>query len=272
MKAPIKERIVAIRYKAISDEVYHEVCDALVVFLTEAFPNDGFTAEKLNIPKVTLPVATLGDEEPDWSKVRVSVDRPSRFWNAGRTRCIQFFKDCFTINLISLDGQKEWSHSDLFAFTEDLLPFITMHDKKFEDAICSVDYLNALDRSQLEPYIVNDGKTLELARVLKGSILGQTIAGAMPTTPFSYRLSYAPAQNIEEAKPFPALLNIDISVPQLGANSWCIKVGLSAVGTYFPGFSKDAFLKYLDRMHAAVTQGFCVTFSEGVLGSMEGVR
>ena len=131
-KAPIKERIVALRYKAVSDEVYREICDALGAFLSSTFPNDCFVAERMNRPVVTLPIQTFGDVEPDWSKVKVSVDRPSRFWNDDRTKCIQFFKDYLTVNLISGAGQSPWRHSDLFAFFEALLPFIAAHEKKFE--------------------------------------------------------------------------------------------------------------------------------------------
>ncbi len=272
MKAPIKERIVAIRYKAISDEVYHEVCDALTVFLTKAFPSDGFTAEKLNIPKVTLPATTFGDEEPDWTKVKISVDRPSRFWNAGRTRCVQFFKDCLTINLISVDGQGEWSHHNLFAFFTDMLPFVLEHGKKFSITTCSVDYQNVLDYNQLEPYIINDGKTLELARVLRGNVLGQSIDGATFTLPFIHKVSYAPDRNMTGVVSFSANLNVEIVVRQLVGNKLRVQVMFSAAGERFPGLSKDILLTYLDQMHEAVTQGFLKTFSDEIVGEVERVK
>lgn len=76
-RAPIKERIVALRYKRVTDEVYREVCDALGAFLLRAFPDDGFVVERLNRPEVTLPCPTIGDEEPDWG-VSVSIENATR--------------------------------------------------------------------------------------------------------------------------------------------------------------------------------------------------
>lgn len=267
-RAPIKERIVALRYKRVTDEVYREVCDALGAFLLRAFPDDGFVVERLNRPEVTLPCPTIGDEEPDWSQVKVSVDRPSRFWSADHTKCIQFFKDCLTVNLISGGERTPWRHGDLFAFFEALLPFIVAHDRRFEISKCSVDYQNLLDQGQLKPYIVNNGETLELARLLKGNVLGQSIDGATFTPPIIHKVSYAPDRAAAKAVLFPARLDVEIVVPRIGRDGWMVKVMLSAAGT-FPGLAKEVLLKYLNQMHEAVTKGFRTTFTDEVVATTE---
>ena len=268
-KAPIKERIVALRYKNVSDEVYREVCDALGVFLSVTFPNDGFVAERMNRPEVTLPIPTFGDIEPDWTKVKVSVDRPSRFWSSDRTKCIQFFKDCLTINLISGAEKSPWSHGDLFSFFEALLPFVVAHEKRFEILKCSVDYQNLLNQDQLKPYIVNNGETLELARLLKGNVLGQSIDGATFTPPIIHKVSYAPDRDTTKADLFPARLDVEIVVPRIGRDGWAVKVMLSAAGAEFPGLDKKGLLTYLDQMHDAVTKGFRTTFTDEIVATTE---
>lgn len=267
-KAPIKERIVALRYKTVSDEVYREICDALGVFLSSTFPNDGFVAERMNRPKVTLPIPTFGDVEPDWTKVKVSVDRPSRFWNSDRSKCVQFFKDYLTVNLISGSSKSSWRHSDLFAFFEALLPFLAAHEKKFEFSECSVDYQNVLEQEQLLPYITNNGVTLEIVRVLQGNVLGQKIDGAMCTPPIIHKFSYAPHDDAKSAELFPARLDVEIIVPQTGRNGWTVQVMLRAAGK-FPGLNKSDILKYLDQMHGVVTKGFRTTFANEIVSQTE---
>ena len=267
-KAPIKERIVALRYKAVSDEVYREICDALGAFLSSTFPNDCFVAERMNRPVVTLPIPTFGDVEPDWSKVKVSVDRPSRFWNGDRTKCIQFFKDYLTVNLISGAGQSPWRHSDLFAFFEALLPFIAAHEKKFELSECSVDYQNVLEHEQLLPYTTNNGSILEIAHVLQGNVLGKKIDGTTFTPPIIHKFSYAPNGDAQSAELFPARLDVEIIVPQTDRKRWTVQVMLRAAGK-FPGLGKSDIIKYLDQMHGVVTKGFRTTFADKIVSQTE---
>lgn len=266
--ALIRERIVALRYKSVSDEVYREVCDALGVFLSSVFPDEGFAAERLNRPEVTLPAPTIGAEEPDWAQVKVSVDRPSRFWNAMRTRCVQFFKDCLTINLISTDGGNVWTHGDLFAFVDSLLPFLGEHARQFEITKCSVDYQNVLEGDQLSSYIINNGQTLQLAGLLKGNVLGQSIDGATFTPPIIHKVSYAPDRESSTGKSFPARLDVEIVVPRIGKSGWCVKVMLSAAGD-FPGLAKNVLLEYLNQMHGVVTKGFRTTFTDTIVSQTE---
>lgn len=266
--APVKERIVALRYKIVSNEVYREVCDALGAFLFEAFPADGFVAERMNRPEVTLPIPTFGDEEPDWTKLKVSVDRPSRFWNVDRTKCIQFFKDCLTVNLVSGSEKTPWSHKDLFSFFEALMPFLIRHGKKFEFTECSVDYQNVLGHDQLLPYTTNNGKTLEIAHVLQGNMLGKEINGATFTPPIIHRFSYAPHGDAKSAELFPARLDVEIIVPSTDRNGWTVKVMLRAAGN-FPGLSKSDILKYLDEMHGVVTKGFRTIFAAEIVSKAE---
>lgn len=267
-KAPIKERIVALRYKIVFDDVYREICDALGAYLAATFPDDVFVEERINRPEVTLPIPTVGEEEPDWTKLKVSVDRPSRFWNANRTKCIQFFKDRLTVNLISGSEKTPWSHNDLFSFFMSLLPFLIQHGKKFEFSECSVDYQNVLEHEQLLPYTTNNGATLEIAHVLQGNVLGREIDGATFTPPIIHRFSYAPHGDAKSVELFPARMDVEIIVPPTDRNGWTVKVMLRAAGK-FPGLGKDEVLKYLAQMHDVVTKGFRTTFASEIVSKAE---
>lgn len=262
-RAPIKERIVVIRYKTLSEEVYRKICDALGAFLSETFPCDNFKSERLNRPEITLPSPTIGDTEPDWTKVKISVDRPSRFWDSSRSKCVQFFKDSLTVNLIVHKESPQWNHSDLFSFFCALLPFFSKHSKYFIVTKSSVDYQNILDHDQLIPYIVNNGQTLELAKILKGNVLGQSIDGATFIPPIIHNVSYAPNHETKDAILFPARLDVQIVVPELRNSRWSVIVLFSASGC-FPGFVKEPLLSYLMQMHDVVTKGFQNTFSDNI--------
>lgn len=267
-RAPIKERIVVIRYKPLSEETYRMICDALGVFLSKVFPDEDFKSERLNRPEITVPKPTIGDDEPDWTKVKISVDRPSRFWNASRSKCVQFFKDSLTVNLISHNESTPWNHDDLFAFFEVLLPFFSKHGKYFTITKSSIDYQNVLDHNQLSPYIVNNGQTLELARILKGNVLGQSIDGATFTPPIIHNVSYVPDHEKNDVVSFPARLDVQIVVPELRNNLWSLHVLFSAFGN-FPGFDKEPLLSYLKQMHDVVTKGFQNTFSDEIVFQKE---
>ena len=263
-KAPIKERIVVICYDLLAVETYRSICDSLAVFLAESLPEEAFQIEQINRPEITMPAPTIGDVEPDWSRVKVSVDRSLRFWNSSHTKCIQFFKDSLTVNLISNDESISWSHHDLFVFFEKLWPFISKHQKYFKFKRISLDYHNALTHEQLVPYLINDGKTLELAHILKGNVLGQSIDGATFTPPIIHNVSYTSVLGESNPSSIPTRLDVQILVPELHEGKWLLRVMFSA-SSRLPAFDKDHVISYLKKIHEAVVSGFKTTFSDNIV-------
>ena len=259
MRPPIRERIVVFRYKPLDDAVYSGVLDSLSRFLKDHCSADGFKEETMNRPVVTLPLATIGDKEPDWSSLKVSVDRPSRFWSEDRAKCVQFFNDYLTFNLITQQARPVRSHEDLFDFFMKFLPFLEKHRKDLSITKAGIDYLNELDPDQLSPFTVNAGRTLEIARILRGPMLGQKIDGAMFTPPVIHKFSYAP--NETSSGSFPAVLSVEIVLPENKGNGWNMRVLFSASGE-FPGFAQPGISRFLEQMHDAVRKGFLSTFTE----------
>lgn len=270
MKAPIKERIVVLRFVRMDDEVYRNMCDALASFLEKSFVSDPFKSERLNFPSVTVPLPTTGEEEPDWSQVKVAIDRTYRFWNKSRTRCIQFFKDYLTVNLIvESNGKGPGSHEELFDFFLLVLPFISEHAKSFKLTSAGVDYQNMLSGNQLSQYLTNEGKKLEIARLFRSDMIGRKIPGAMSLTPLLHQTVYGADPKADD--PFPARLTVSVRVPDHDAGGWRVEVTFSAIGPLLD-FSRDTVMKFLESMHRAVYHGYCVTFSDEIVDQTKGMN
>ena len=263
MKAPIKERIIVLRYKRLADEAYRKICDELLGFLAKGLADESFVEERMNLPSVTLPVATLGSTEPDWSQLKVSIDRPSRFWNYDKTKCIQFYREYLTVNLIDdLEGKAVGSYEELCGFFLRLLPFFKSADADLHVQRAGIDYQNILIGDQLVDFVKQDGEFLEVADIFRNDIVNVKIAGARAQTPFRFETSYG--KDPKQAVRFPALLKVTINVPNRPSSGWQVHVLFSASAD-FPGFAGDGIEEFLNDMHASVITGFTTTFSDKIV-------
>lgn len=263
MKAPINERIIVLRYKRLADEVYRKTCDVLLGFLAKDLADESFVEERMNLPSVTLPIATLGSVEPDWAQLKVSIDRPSRFWNHNRTKCIQFYREYLTVNLIDdLEGKVLGSYKELCEFFVRLLPFFKLVDADLHVRRVGIDYQNILIGDQLVDFIKQDGEFLEVADIFRNDIVNVKISGTRALTPFRFETSYG--QDPKQTARFPALLRVTINVPNRPKAGWQVYVLFSASAD-FPGFEGGHIVDFLDDMHASVTAGFMTTFSDKIV-------
>ena len=263
MKAPIKERIIVLQYKRLADEVYRKICDALSGFLANDLADESFVEERRNLPSVTLPAATLGSIEPDWAQLKISVDRPSRFWNHDKTKCIQFYREYLTVNLIDdFEGKVVGSYEELCDFFVRLLPFFKSVDDDLHVRRAGIDYQNILIGDQLVDFVKQNGEFLEVADIFRNDIVNVKIAGARAQTPFRFETSYG--QDPKQMTQFPALLRVTINVPNRPKSGWQVYVLFSASAD-FPGFSGDCIVGFLNGMHASVIAGFMTTFSDKIV-------
>ena len=262
MKAPIKERIVVLRYKRLDETQYREIYDSLTTFMSSS-AEVPYVAERLNFPHATLPVPTTGEHDPDWAQFKVAIEYNYRFWNQSRTRCVQLFHDYMTVNLIENDKRDvPGSHEELFAFFETILPFISKHRKSFALTSAGIDYFNHLDSAQLAPYLINNGLQLEITKLFRGDMIGCGIPHAMPVAPLSRRTVYGPDPSVRSQ--FPAQLVITINIPNKGPNEKHVDVLFSASGK-LSDLSRDNVMKFLEAMHKSVYDGFCATFSKDLI-------
>ena len=263
MKAPIKERIIVLQYKRLADEAYRKICDALLGFLAKDISDELFFEEKMNLPSVTLPVATLGGVEPDWTQFKVSIDRPSRFWNHDKTKCIQFYREYLTVNLIDdFEGKVVGSYEELCEFFVRLLPFFKSVDADLHVRRAGIDYQNILIGNQLVDFVRQGGEFLDVADIFRNDIENVKIPGTRAQTPFRFETSYG--QDPKQTTRFPALLRVTIDVPNRPKAGWQVYVLFSASAD-FPGFSRDCIREFFDDMHASVIAGFTTTFSDKIV-------
>lgn len=263
MKAPIKERIVVLRYKRLDVEAYRRICDMLKGFLLAKLSDLSFSEERINSPEVTVPVPTVGAQEPDWSKLKVSIDRQSRFWNAQHTRCVQFFRDYLTINCIVPSPSKPGSYSELKEFFVALLPFLRENAKAFKILTAGIDYENRLDDLHLQAFLKDGGQRLELQELFNCFRVGPRIDGADFVTPINQKTSWT---SLPDTTPYAYRLTESIEVPATKAtDGWRVRVLLSASSAQFPGLDSDSVQDFFDCMHGVIDAGFHATFTETAL-------
>jgi len=269
MKAPVRERIVVFRYKRLEVEVYRKICDALGPYLCQNFPNEKFTEERLNSPEVTIPLQTVGDQEPDWSQLKVSIDRPSRFWNEARTRCVQFFRDYLTLNCIVTNASNVGTYGDLEQFLKTVLPFLAERSDEFKIETASIDYENQLGATHLKNCLTNDGRTLELQRLFKCFVAGPAISGTSFVTPLNQKITWE-GQSAEVPWRYRLTETIDVpSTQEVGG--WHVRVLLSAASAQFPGMDSSSVVQFFAGMHKVIRDGFAATFTQTVLDEIGGL-
>lgn len=266
MKAPVKERIAVLRYKRLEIESYRKMCDALMSFLAFSFDGELFSEEVRNFPEVTIPLPTIGSQEPDWSMLKVSIDRQSRFWNAQKTRCVQFFRDYLTINCIETENTDSGRYEDLKVFFERMLPFLREHEKAFLIETVGVDYENCLTKEHLEQFLDNEGHALRIRELFRSFNVGLEIGDVEFVTPISQRITWAGQQG-SVPYAYRVTETIDMPVARM-QDDLRVRVLLSAASNQFPGVSSPNVFSFLDCMHNAVRAGFRATFTESALSKM----
>jgi len=267
MRAPIKERIVVLRYKRLADEAYRSLYDAWVAFVSKLPAGKCLSEEKLF--QLSFPQSQIQVQQPDWSKLSVTVDYPSRFWNAGHTHCVQFFKDCFSINLVSGKDQDGGSYEKLCEFLMDIMPFVHEHAKAFVGSCFSLDYVNQLSGAQLTDFLERDGLTLSVGKLLNVPSLGPAIPGLAFKAPVRQIMNYGAESADDPAHPYKLLVSIDIPEPS-PPKHWVVSVTFRAEPVAQIGISDaSAFKMHLDGLHEMIRTSFGCVFNKTALEKME---
>ena len=263
-KGPIKERIVVVQYEALREDVYRQVCGALGGFLRTRM-TETFHEERLNIPGIALPLPTVGDIEPNWKDLKVLIDRPSRFWNESKTKCVQFFKDSLTVNLISSNEDVEFTHLDLLAFFEKIQPFLDFHRAEFHISSIGIDYQNVLAGSELRSYTADEGRSLQLDKILQERFLGQKIEGTAFVAPILHKFAYESKPRSLDGRPIN--LSVEISIPHSPTvGRWCVVVMLSTRAKFTMATDKHLLKECLLQLHSMVSKGYYAVFTDNITG------
>lgn len=146
MGTPVKERVMVFFFKVIKEELLDELNRELGLFFKTNFGEANFNCLRINIPSVTGPGKTEGDDEPDWTRLKVSVDRLYRYKTSDGRFMFQLARDFFSINALDRkDGDlgacsgKELG--DFYERTKDFLVSVLSKKIKVEDAHYDMIYV-----------------------------------------------------------------------------------------------------------------------------------
>lgn len=268
MKAPIKERIILLRYKRIMPDSYASLCGAFRAFVAKFQADGALSEELLYQPEVSFPAPPVGDKEPDWSQLKVSLERPSRFWDKSHRLCVQIFRECFSVNLVTKNGYEDCGFTELCAFYDLILPFLKEHKHAFESTQFSVDYVNQLSGAQLKDFLEKDGNTLAVGKLLNMPALGPTIPGMSFRPPIEQHLNYG-FEDPKDGSPLDRTsVNIVIPEPKDGTN-WTVNIMLRSERLQCSNLFDSDDNSLLQLMHEHVRACFNYVFAPSALNLME---
>ncbi len=149
MRDIVQERLIAIAYEPLDRERCLGLSRALNEFIKGLEGAHWLADKTINRPAVTLPSESLSSEAPDWTKMKMFVDRCYRYKSDDDKVLVQFCKNFMTINAARLSKSdcEEPSYDRLHNEFVQLLPFIRnilIKDVRLRDLQYEVVYrLNA---------------------------------------------------------------------------------------------------------------------------------
>lgn len=175
MRDFIQERLVAIAYEPLDQEGCLGLYRALDGFLKGLEGAHWLTDKMVNRPVVTLPSESLSSDAPDWTKMKMFVDRCYRYKSDDDKVLVQFCKNFMTINVARLSKSdcEEPSFDRVHKEFAQLLPFIRdtlIKDVRLRDLQYEVVYrLNAKHLAPLlsSRYHENTLDYLDVFRLLR---------------------------------------------------------------------------------------------------------
>ena len=126
MANPVQERVMVFFFKELKEDAVETLRLAVEDFLKGNFGVERFAMKRINQPVVTRPKRTEGEVEPDWSKLKVGLDRFYRYETSDGLFMFQLSKEFFSFNVLNGDDETKGAGSsdDLFAFYESLKAFV----------------------------------------------------------------------------------------------------------------------------------------------------
>ena len=162
MKNIVQEYLVVFRYDSLDQESYFAIYKELDDFLATLGTSRWHLVETMNMPVVTIPQESVIMESPDWSKMKIFLDRRYRYRTSDDKVLIQFCKDFMTVNVAKMPENDycEPSFDRLYDELKSLLPFIrdklghavTLRNLQYESVYhLKKDHLSPLLASKYNP-------------------------------------------------------------------------------------------------------------------------
>ena len=124
MAGPVQERLIAIAYEALDQETCLDLHTQLLGFFGEQCSLPWNLSEQIRTPMVSMPKDSFDTEAPDWSKMKMFVNRCYRYQREDKRVLVQLCKDFMTINVAASANEPCPSFDILDSAFVELLPFI----------------------------------------------------------------------------------------------------------------------------------------------------
>jgi len=126
MDSPVQERLIAISYEALDQDVCLDLQRLLHKTLVEGGNPQWELVQSISSPHITMPEESARSEAPDWSKMKLFVDRCYRYQRTDKKVLVQFCKNFMTINVAAKadEGISCPAFDVLVEAFHDLLPFV----------------------------------------------------------------------------------------------------------------------------------------------------
>lgn len=156
MANPVKERVMVFFFKAVKEDVLEALRGSFEEFLKAHFGEVGFVNTRINRPTISRPKCTEGDVEPDWTKLKVGVNRLYRYETSDGRFMFQLSREFFSYNALDVEegAQGAGSVGALLAFCESLNDFAVntlVRRVKIEDA--HYDTIYCVKQEELKAFL-----------------------------------------------------------------------------------------------------------------------
>ena len=122
----VQERLIAIAYEPLAPEACLSLYRALDAHIKGCGGEHWLSDKTISRPAVSIPSESLASEAPDWTKMKMFVDRCYRYKSDDDKALVQFCKNFMTINVARLNKKdcEEPLYDRLHIEFAQLLPFI----------------------------------------------------------------------------------------------------------------------------------------------------
>ena len=236
MRKPVREHVLVILFNELSSVQFTKVKESLSRFLDKVYcsENCSFECKIASIPHVTTPDPTFDGSDPNWSDLKIRVQRVYRYVCKSKLLAVQLSNGFMTINALrSKETHEPSSFAEWCAQCEEIvrfwgdsdLPAVKFRDFRYE---CVYEF----SEEHLLPFLKHKSQQdyfdyFELRDFMHNPCQDPQLQGFDFFPPFYQRARYEVKQGGE---PHQLRLEINVPKPDSGENKsseWCVRVDMT---------------------------------------------
>lgn len=255
MRPPIKERIIGLPFdKPLNLTEYKDLLSRVKTKVFSLVDCSASDEVEISQPIINgIPKGTVGGTSPDWSTIRLGVERiwrikiNNKFW-------LQLMSKGLSFHFVTPDGGEIGVFQDLLDFYQQMLPNI-VNDIDLIHKVSKIDaiFINRMNNDDLVDFIEGNGSSLNVAKLLNFPGIRVRSNEVKPCPPSFQSTSYF-VKNIR--------LRVDLVIPASKPNDWIVELVINGsvqnvrltadngwcAKTYFPEIHKHIFSLFKTTM------------------------